>query len=236
MAISTRDVTGFNPFGFLSGIKDEDLADILNQSRSTRLKQDETLFLQGDPARQCHLVLTGRLKLTKLHEQGKEAIVRYIESGEVTGAISVFRGKDYPVTARAVAPTEVVSWDKNTMIQLMIRYPGLALNMLQVAVDRLEDIQTRYLELLTEQVDQRIARALLRILQHGGRKTEGGIEISFPLSRQDLADYAGTTVYTVSRTLSAWEKKGWIVSGREKITLANPHALVLFAEKPFSNP
>ena len=82
----------------------------------------------------------------------------------------------------------------------------------------------------TERVEQRIARSLLRIMKQSGRKTEEGILIDFRLSRQDLADYTGTTMYTVSRTLSSWEQRGWIVSGRERIVVANPHALVTFAE------
>ncbi|HQO64278.1 MAG TPA: Crp/Fnr family transcriptional regulator, partial [Syntrophorhabdus sp.] len=103
-------------------------------------------------------------------------------------------------------------------------------NMLGVAFDRLQDLQARYLELFAEQVEQRIARALLRIMRQSGRKTNEGILIDFPLSRQGLADYTGTTVYTVSRVLSAWEKKGWVISRRERITVSDPHALVLFTE------
>jgi CRP-like cAMP-binding protein len=67
-------------------------------------------------------------------------------------------------------------------------------------------------------------------MQRAGAKTPEGIQINIPLSRQNIADYSGTTLYTVSRTLSVWEKKGWIRSGREKVVITNPHALVLFAE------
>jgi len=65
----------------------------------------------------------------------------------------------------------------------------------------------RYLELQTERVEQRIARSLLRIMKQSGRKTDEGILIDFRLGRQDLANYTGSTLYTVSRTLSNWEKK-----------------------------
>jgi CRP-like cAMP-binding protein len=124
-----------------------------------------------------------------------------------------------------------VAWDKATMDHLIANHPPLARNLLRMTLERLEDIQTRYLELRTEMVEQRVARALLRIMQHAGRRTDDGILIDLPLSRQDLADYSGTTLYTVSRTLSAWEKRGWVRSGRERIVVAEPHALVLFSEK-----
>jgi CRP-like cAMP-binding protein len=98
-----------------------------------------------------------------------------------------------------------------------------------MVVERLEDIQSRYLELQTERVEQRVARALLRIMKQSGRKTNE-VLIDFRLSRQDLADYTGTTLYTVNRTLSSWEKKGWVRSGRERVIVADSHALVSFAE------
>ena len=78
---------------------------------------------------------------------------------------------------------------------------------------------------------QRVTRALLRIMKQSGRKTNDGILIDFRISRQELADYTGTTLYTVSRILSSWEKSGWIKSGRERITVLAPHALVMFTEK-----
>jgi CRP-like cAMP-binding protein len=224
------NLISFHQSDFLAGIKEECVADILNQGQHIQLKPGEILFMQGDSAHKCHLVLNGRLKLIKVHEQGKETIIRYITPGQVTAAIAVFKEKEYPVTAQAIGSAAVVSWSKNTMVDLMYKYPPLAVNMLQVAIDRLDDIQNRYLELLAEQVEQRVARALLRIMKQSGKKTSDGIEIGFPLSRQELADYTGTTVYTVSRILSVWGKKGWITSGREKITVVDPHALVLFAE------
>jgi len=190
----------------------------------------EILFLEGEPAFRCYFVQNGRLKLSKLHEEGKEAIVRYINPGEITAAVAVFAGKHYPVTATAVGPTEVIGWDRDTILKLLAAHPPLAINLLQAAVERLDDVQTRYLELQAERVERRIAHALLRIMRESGRRIESGILIDFRLSRQDLADYTGTTLYTVSRTLSRWEKLGWMATGREKIVVTDPHALVTFAE------
>jgi CRP-like cAMP-binding protein len=92
------------------------------------------------------------------------------------------------------------------MLKLMLEYAPLAVNMLQAVIDRIDELQTRYLELCAEQVEQRVARALLRIMKQSGRKTRDGILIDFRLSRQELADYTGTTMYTVSRTSAAGKK------------------------------
>ena len=76
----------------------------------------------------------------------------------------------------------------------------------------------------------RIAHALGRLVVQAGRRTAEGIEIAFPLSRQDLAEMAGTTLHTVSRTLSAWEGAGIVLAGRQRVVIARPHALVAIAE------
>ena len=178
----------------------------------------------------CFLVNQGRLKLTQLNEQGKEIILRYIGSGELTAAIAVLKNWTYPVTAEAIIETDVLCWDKPAMMQWLHQYPNITINLLGIILERIDDVQHRYLEICTERVDQRIARSLLRLMRRTGSKTRSGIQIDMPLSRQNIADYSGTTLYTVSRTLSAWEKIGWIKSKREQIVVTDPHALVQFAE------
>jgi CRP-like cAMP-binding protein len=70
----------------------------------------------------------------------------------------------------------------------------------------------------------------LRLVKQSGRKVENGIEIDFPISRQDIAQMTGTTLHTVSRTLSAWETKGLVESSRQKIIVREPHQLFVLAE------
>ena len=83
----------------------------------------------------------------------------------------------------------------------------------------------------TQQVEQRIAHALLRLAKQSGRKVEHGVEIDFPISRQDIAQMTGTTLHTVSRTLSGWEQRGLIESSRQRIVLREPHKLMVLAEE-----
>jgi len=222
--------TSLHKSDLFKGLTDQQYTDLLKSGRNTTLQPKGILFRQGDSAISCALVNRGRLKLTKLNEQGKEVIMRYIGAGEVTAALAVLKDWDYPVTAESVEKTNVTVWDKPTIIQMMRVYPDIAINLLEIVLERIDDVQNRYLEVCTEHVDQRIARSLLRLMRRAGLKTADGILIDIPLSRQNIADYSGTTLYTVSRTLSAWEKNGWIRSGREQIVVTAPHALVRFSE------
>jgi len=222
--------TRFDRSDVFERLTDQQLASIVQKGRAVKLRPKSILFHQGEPAQSCFMVKHGHLKLTQLNEQGKEVIFRYIGSGELTAAIAVLKKWTYPVTAEAIEETEVVGWDKPTMVELMHQYPDIAINLLGIVLERIVDVQDRYLEACSEHVDQRIARSLLRLMRRAGSKIPDGIHIDIPLSRQNIADYSGTTLYTVSRTLSAWEKKGWIQSGRERIVVKDPHALVQFSE------
>ncbi len=212
------------------GLSDSQLENIIGSGFHRNLKPKSVLFHQGDPANRIYMVKRGRLKLSMLNEQGGEVIIRFINSGETTAAVASLKDKDYPVTAETVGETEVTGWDKATILGLMSDYPAIAINLLNTVLERINEVQQRYLELSTERVEQRIARSLLRLMQSTGLKKPEGILINFPLSREDIAKLSGTTLYTVSRTLSKWGKIGWIKSGRERITITDPHALVLFSE------
>jgi len=212
------------------GLTAKQYADLLEKGRNLKLQPKSILFHQGDPAISCFLVNRGRLKMTKLNEQGREVIFRYIGAGELIAAVALLKDRNYLVTAESIEATDVTSWNKPAMMQLMHRYPDIAINLLGIILERIDDVQHRYLEVCTERVNQRIARSLLRLMRRAGSKTREGIQLNIPLSRQNIADYSGTTLYTVSRTLSAWEKKGWIKSGRSQIVITDPHALVHFSE------
>ncbi|MFA5028032.1 MAG: Crp/Fnr family transcriptional regulator [Candidatus Methylomirabilota bacterium] len=213
------------------GLTDDQLARAARSGKRIRIPLKSTLFRQGDPARRCYLVTRGRVKLSKLSETGKEAILRFLGPGQMAAAVAALTDTRYPATAEAVEPTEVVGWDKRTFLRLMHDHPPIAFNLLRVTLERLDEIQQRYLELSSEVVERRIARTLLRLMRHAGSRTRSGVLITIPLSRQSIADYSGTTLYTVSRTLTAWGKIGWVRSGRERVTVTDPHALVLFAEQ-----
>jgi CRP-like cAMP-binding protein len=112
----------------------------------------------------------------------------------------------------------------------MERYPQISLNGLRLIAGRFRELQDRYRELATERVEQRVARALVRLTRQVGKRTEEGVLIDLPLSRQDLGEMTGTTLYTVSRIMSRWEQAGLVVTGRERIVIRNPHGLVIIAE------
>ena len=121
-------------------------------------------------------------------------------------------------------------WTRETMLELMKNNAQLAINGMNMVGHRFTQMQHRFQELATQRVEQRLARALLRLVRQFGRRTEEGVLIDISLSREDLAQMTGTNLYNVSRILSKWESDGLIATGRKRVTLRNAHALVALGE------
>ena len=101
---------------------------------------------------------------------------------------------------------------------------------MQTIGQRLEEAHTRIREMSTQEVERRVAHAVLRLSRQAGKHEQGGIRIDFPISRQDIAEMTGTTLHTVSRILSAWEAKGLVEGGRQKLVIRDLAGLTQIAE------
>jgi CRP-like cAMP-binding protein len=116
------------------------------------------------------------------------------------------------------------------MQELLERFPRLARNLMVLLSNQIQILQDRLREMATERVERRIAHTLLRLIRHAGRKVDEGILLDLPLTRLDLAELSGTTLYTVSRILSRWEADGIVNSKRQQVVIRVPHRLVVIAE------
>jgi CRP-like cAMP-binding protein len=212
------------------GLATDVLTQIRDQAHPKALGAGELFFNEGDAAEAFFVLTTGRAKLTQLTPEGHQVVLRIIGVGDAFGDAGVFGDLTYPIGAAAVEPAVALVWTSAAMRQLMETEPRMTLNAVQFVAGRLHDLQRRHRQLMTERVERRVARALLRLVHEAGRRVDAGVEIDFPVSRQDTAEMTGTTLYTVSRILSAWEDRGIVQSGRQRITLTKPHALVAFAE------
>ncbi len=207
-----------------------ELGNIAELSRLRQVKREGFFFHQGDPGTVLYVLTQGQVKLTQLTPEGSQVLLRFITPGEMFGGIAALGDTSYPVSAQAAKDCAALAWDGDTLNKLMESYPRLALNALRHLAQRVQELQQRNLELATERVERRVAHALLRLARASGRKVEGGVLIDLPLSRQDVAEMTGTTLYTVSRILSGWQEQGIIEAGREKVLIRYPHGLVTIAE------
>ena len=120
-------------------------------------------------------------------------------------------------------------WDAPTFKSLVTRYPVLHQNMVKILSEDLLELQERFREVATERVAPRVARQLVRLLTRIGRSINGSVEVS--LTREELAQMTGTTLFTVSRLLSTWEERGMVKPRREGVTVCDVKSLRAAAEE-----
>lgn len=204
--------------------------EILAAAQARVYARDNYLFYQDDPAERVYMVSTGRVKLFQLTPEGQQVIMRVGTPGMLIAAIGLVEGVVYPVTAQAAEESRLLSWGQARLLQFIDRYPPLALNAMRLLAGHVREFQDRYRELATERVERRLARTIIRLASQVGKKTEEGVLLDLPLTRQDLAEMTGTTLFTVSRILSQWESQGLVQAGREKVLILFPHGLVRIAD------
>lgn len=233
MPLDRSLISGLPAFAGLDG---RDLDGILSRARSSRFAKDSEVFGQDEEAGSFFLLLSGHIRVVRTSPEGHQVIARYITEGELFGIAIAMGRTTYPASAVAAVDCVVLAWPNSAWANLQSRFPAFGASAYRTIGSRLQDTQTQVMEMSTQQVEQRIAHALLRIVSQSGRKTPEGIEIDFPITRQDIAEMTGTTLHTVSRLLSAWEDQGIVRSARQKVMVTDPHALMLVAENRRKGP
>jgi CRP-like cAMP-binding protein len=219
-----------NPPLLFSGLSDEEQRDLIVAARPRLLKPRETLGQQGEPADLFALVQVGHLKLAQVNAAGVETLVRFVGPGDCYGAIVLVANSRYPVSAIAVEASRALTWSRSTITAFADRLPRLKSNIFEEITRRMSGVLSMAQELGTERVPQRLAKALLRLAEHGGTRTADGVHISHPVTRQELADLTGTTLFTVSRLMSQWESAGLLRTGRGDVTIVDSEGLELAAD------
>ncbi len=219
-------IAGLSPF---QGVAPADLDRMLQKARSTRIAKGGTVFEQEAEAQSFFLLIDGHVRVVKATPDGQQVIVRYISPGELMGIAQALGRSTYPASAIAAIDCVVLAWPGHLWSEFAFAIPSFGANTYKTVGTRLHDTHSRIVEMATEQVEQRIAHSLLRLVKQTGKATDEGILIDFPISRQDIAEMTGTTVHTVSRLLTSWEDKGLVKSGRQKVTVVEPHRLFLLA-------
>lgn len=213
------------------GLDEEALAAIEGAARLRRVRAGAYFFEQGDPAAVLYVLVEGRIKFTQVTPEGHGVLLRVIGPGEMFGAVSALGDAFHPATALATVPSVAMAWNSPTIRTLMERYPLIALNGMRFLAGRLAEFQDRYRELATQRVERRVAHALLRLMEQIGRPVEGGTLIDLGLSRQDIAEMTGTTLFTASRILSGWEARRLVQTDRAHILVREPEQIAAIAEE-----
>lgn len=207
------------------GLGPEAVGEVVAAGSSRRLQSGEALFLQGDAVDSLQVIESGEIKLSQLTVEGEEVVVCTLGAGEIVAGVALLDKRIFPVSGIAVVDSRVRLWSREVIQRLAARFPQLRTNVMATIADRMQGSLSRIRELSTEKAAQRVARTLLRLVGERGREVPGGMLIERPLGRQDVADLAGTSMYTASRLLARWAREGVLEVGRQRVVVCSMRRL-----------
>jgi CRP-like cAMP-binding protein len=191
-----------------ASLTNEQIAAVADQFRAETFAPDMIIFLDGDPADRLWVLAAGQVKVVKHTSDGQENLLEVITPGEIFGGAGLLLAL-HPATAVAMSPTTALSIERQLYLQLIRQYPDIALRIITLLGDRLQAAM-KMRALAVERVDVRLANILLKLCDKVGEPVAEGIRIHLPLSRQDLADMAGTTIETAIRVMSKFRREGLV--------------------------
>jgi CRP-like cAMP-binding protein len=211
---------------------DEDLQTFVEKGILRSIQEGEFYFFQGDPAKYFYIVIKGKVKLIQSNLAGQQVNLRTINEWQMFGALGAVRPNAmYPATAQAIESSTALAIESEVLKEMIQTRPYLNVGLMQLMTGYIMEMQERYRELATERVERRIALTVLRLATQVGRRlAEDKPTVELPLTRQEIAEAAGTTLFTVSRVFAEWERRGLVEAGRERIVIRNPHRLVQISD------
>ncbi len=212
-----------------SGLSKSECMEIASCARARTFARDELLFTQGQSARNLVMIQSGSVKLSQLSTSGSEVILWMTGSGDPVGMPANSLSCSHTCSARAMEKCHALVWEYTRLQGLLAEYPQIGRNLSQILSNRLTELQERFREVATEKVAQRLAFALLRLVKQVGKPAKGGVEIS--LSREELAQMTGTTLFTISRLLSKWGEEGFVLPQREAVVVLDSRRLAQVGER-----
>lgn len=214
-----------NTIPMFSGLNEKALDRISSISIMRNYEKGRIIFMEGEPGEAFFYIKSGRVKIAKLSNDGREHILHIYGKGSVFAEVTLFSEVPYPATAEVIESAEIGMIRNSDLEKLIAEDSGLALDFIKFLNSRLIEAQNKVRNLALHDTYARTAQAVIKLAEEHGKKTKNGVELDLNLSRQELANIVGTTRETCIRALMAFKKEKAIEIDKNIITIINAKKL-----------
>jgi len=188
-------------------------------------KKGQVIFYEGNHPHGMYCIYKGKVKISKLGDEGKEQIVRFAGEGELLGYRSSLSSESYKATATAMEDCYICHIPKDKFSDVLNNNSKLSLEVIRLLSDDLKKSEQNLLNISQKPIRERIAETLLNLKKRFGY-LEDKKTLSVVLTRREIGDIAGTTTETTIRTLSDFVKEGSIKLEGKKIQILDYNKLI----------
>jgi len=211
---------------FLDGLTPDEATSVVAAATTRRFPAHSVMAREGYPADHLFLMINGRARCFCITPQGEKVSIFWFPPGEVCGgAAFMSRSVEYLASTEAVNHSTALVWDRTTIRSLSVQYPRLLDNALLIAYDYFVMYRALHLSATCQNARQRLAQVLGNLASGMGQRVEEGVTLD--IRNEELANEANITIFTASRLLNEWQRKGILTKSRGKIVLRSPEALML---------
>ncbi len=208
-----------------SGLSAEERRELQEITRMESYGKNDYIYLPGEPGDIVYLLKKGRVKISRVSEEGREATLCILEAGEIFGEVEVLGGVQRESVVQAIEPTLVCEISREDFERYVYRNADVGGKVLKVIGHRLRQVETRLSDLVFRSAPARLAKLLLELGDTMGDFDNGGIRIRVRLTHQNLANLIGTSRETVSTLISQFQQQGLIIQEHRYILLMDREQL-----------
>lgn len=211
----------FRQVPLFAGLEDEDLESLIAVANRRKYPKDGVIFFENDVGDALFMILSGRIKVTILSDDGREIILAMLSDADFFGEMSLLDNEPRSATAIALQETELVVLHQRDFLTIVEKRPRVLINLLSVLSARLRKANQQIGNLALHDVYGRVARILLEMASEDGtRQPDGRVTFRRP-THQEIANMIGATRETVSRMISDLHRQGYIeIAGKNVIIQA----------------
>jgi CRP/FNR family transcriptional regulator, cyclic AMP receptor protein len=202
-------------------LEDNEIANIKELIQTRIYKKNNVILLEEDFGDTLFVINTGSVKITRINEDGKEVILSILRDGEFFGEMSILDGESRSANVIAMEDSEVLILKRPDFLDLLERYPKIAIHLLEELAQRIRRSDRHIESLSLSDAEHRVGNALLRLAEDLGVHKKGVVTIDDLPLQQDIANMAGTSRETVSRMLKMLENKKLIEREGRTLKIVN---------------
>jgi CRP/FNR family transcriptional regulator len=208
-----------------AGLSEDEMERVDRSTRMESVPKGSYLFLPEDPADRLYFIKKGRVKISKISDDGKEVTLAILEEGEVFGEMALVEEGPRKTVAEAVEDTAICTMSKENFETLIQQKPELSIKITKLMGIRRMEIESRVEELLFCDVSTRLARFLTRLNDEHGVDHRLGRKIKVKITHQDIANLIGSTRETTTAALNDLKRAGVIDFEHRHIIIKDNAAL-----------
>lgn len=182
-------------------------------------ERGQAVFLQGEPAREMFLLKAGRVKLSKVTEDGAEIMLDIRKAGDFLGENMLSEEVDYPVTAWCMEKTLICGFDKNRFEKIVLQHPNIGLQVIKNLSNRINWLTARVGSMSVTNLEDRLYGILVSVAREHGDKSARGFVIQFPLTHEDLSFLVGAHRVSITRAMKSLREAGKIIQEGKTLTV-----------------